>query len=436
MPFKILIIGAGISGLALAHCLSNPTLNDTHNYEVTVIERAPTLRATGLQIDLRGPGIDVLHRMGLAESFRKVSVPEQGLRLVDRKGRSWGYFGANRSGKGVQSFTSDWEIMRGDFCRLLYEACEGRLGTRFVFGVHAVEVKEIEDEEVEVVFSDGKVERFDIVVGADGLWSKMRRMLMRDNGEQNQGANPGFHPLGVLAAYGTIEQDMRGKNGYYATAFMAPGSRGIMTRRHRPDRYQAYAFCRLDEADLKDVSRSDLDGEKRGLVAVFQGAGWESHQIIRALVDSEDLYTERMGVVTLDAWSRSRCVLVGDAAYCPSAMTGMGTTCGLVGAYVLAGEIARHCAGSKVSKESITAAFKSYEEKLRPWIEQVQKGLTDSENYMDKFPSSSTGIAVIYWLFWIASLLRLDIVARWVLREDTNGWALPEYSELDGARKN
>jgi 2-polyprenyl-6-methoxyphenol hydroxylase-like FAD-dependent oxidoreductase len=433
MPLKILITGAGISGLALAHCLSHPSLNNTHNYEITVIERARTLRATGLQVDLRGPGIDVLHRMGLAESFRKVSVPEQGLRLIDRKGESWGYFGANRSGKGVQSFTTDWEIMRGDFSRLLYEACEGRNGVRFVFGVHVVEVKENEDEEVEVVFSDMKVGRFDIVVGADGLWSKMRRMIM---GGESGGANPGYHPLGVLAAYGTIEQEMREGDGYYATAFMAPGNRGIMTRRHRPDRYQAYAFCRLDEAALKDTSHGDLDGEKGGLVAVFQGAGWESQQIIRALVDSEDLYTERMGVVTLDTWSRSCCILVGDAAYCPSAMTGMGTTCGLVGAYVLAGEIARHCAGSNVSKENIITAFSSYEEKLTPWIEQVQKGLTDSENYMDKFPSSSTGIAVIYWLFWIASLLRLDIVARWVLREDTNGWILPKYSELDGVTKN
>ncbi|KAL3442509.1 hypothetical protein BJX65DRAFT_225458 [Aspergillus insuetus] len=432
MPLKILITGAGISGLALAHCLSHPSLNNTHNYEVTVIERAPTLRATGLQVDLRGPGIEVLHRMGLAEPFRKLSVAEQGLRLVDRKGTSWGFFGTNRSGKGVQSFTSDWEIMRGDFCRLLYEACEGRSGVRFAFGVHVVEVREIEDEEVEVVFSDGKVERFDIVVGADGLWSKMRRMIM---GGESGGANPGYHPLGVLAAYGTLKQEMREGEGYYATAFMAPGNRGIMTRRHKPDRYQAYSFCRLDEPALKNVSRGDNNGEKRGLVAVFQGAGWESQQIIQALVDSEDLYTERMGVVKLNAWSHSRFVFVGDAAYCPSAMTGMGTTCGLVGAYVLAGEIARHCAGSNPSTESITTAFKAYEDKLRPWIEQVQKGLTDSENYMDKFPSSSTGIAVIYWLFWIASLLRLDIVARWVLREDTNGWILPGYSELDGVTK-
>ncbi|KAJ0422931.1 hypothetical protein BJY00DRAFT_62309 [Aspergillus carlsbadensis] len=432
MPLKILISGAGISGLALAHCFSQ---NNTHNYEITVIERSPTLRATGLQVDLRGPGIDALHRMGLAESFRKISVPEQGLRLVDRKGRSWGYFGANRSGEGLQSFTTDWEVMRGDFCRLLYEACEGRPGVRFVFGVHVVSVTEIE-EEVEVVFSDGKVEQFDIVVGADGLWSKLRRMVMRTDGEQDQDANPGYHPLGVLAAYGTIEQKMREGDDYYATISLATGNRGIMTRRHKPDRYQAYAFCRLDEVAMKDTNRGDLDSEKRGLDAVFRGAGWGSEQVIRRLVDSEDLYTERMGVVKLDAWSRSRCVLLGDAAHCPSAMTGMGTTCGLVGAYVLAGEIGRHCAGSKASKECITAAFKSYEDKLMPWIEHVQRGLTDSENYMDKFPSSSIGITVVYCLFWIASVLRLDILARWILREDTNGWALPSYPELDGVKKD
>ncbi|KAL2808454.1 hypothetical protein BJX63DRAFT_409273 [Aspergillus granulosus] len=372
--------------------------------------------------------------MGLEESFRKVSVPEQGLRLVDRRGRSWGYFGANRSGEGLQSFTTDWEIMRGDLCQLLYGVSVGKRRVRYRFGVHATDVKEMGVEGVEVVFSDGSVERFDLVVGADGLWSKMRRMAMGGNGDE--AANPGYHPLGVFAAYGTIRQEMRGGEGYDATAFMAPGNRGIMTRRHKPDRYQAYAFCRLDEASFKDIKRGDLDKEKKGLIQVFRGAGWESEKIIQDLVGSEDFYSERMGVIKLNAWSWGHVVLVGDAAYCPSAMTGMGTTCGIVGAYILAGEIARYCSESSVSEENITTAFRAYEQKLKPWMEQVQKGLTDSENYMDKYPHSSTGIALVYYLFWIASMLRLDVVARWVLREDTKGWKLPDYPALDEVTEN
>ncbi|KAL3458096.1 hypothetical protein BJX64DRAFT_235337 [Aspergillus heterothallicus] len=426
MPLKVLISGAGIAGTALAFWLSKLK----HN--VTVVERHPCLRTTGLQVDLRGPGIDVLRRMGLEEAFRAVSVPEQGLRLVDRKGKSWGYFGANRSGEGLQSFTTDFEIMRADLCRLLYGASAGREGVEYVFGVHVTEVKEGKEERgVDVVFSNGKTERFDLVVGADGLWSNMRRMVMRGE-HDDAAANPGYYPLGVFAAYGTIQQERRQGEGYEATAFMAPGNRGIMMRRHEPDRYQAYAFCRLDEASFRETKRGDTDREKKSLSEVFDGAGWESKQIIQGLVESEDFYTERMGVVKLDSWSRGRVVLVGDAAYCQSAMTGMGTTSGMVGSYILAGEIARHCSesGASIPEKSIMAAFQGYEQKLRPYVEQVQKGLTDKENYMDNFPSSTIGIALVYYAFWIASLLRLDIVTRWVLREDTKGWKLPDYPEL------
>lgn len=113
-------------------------------------------------------------------------------------------------------------------------------------------------------------------------------------------------------------------------------------------------------------------------------------------------------------------------------MTGMGTTCGIAGAYVLAGEIGKHCGkgfkgGIPVPKNSITVALAEYEGRLRPFINTVQKGLTDNENYMDKFPSSPLGVQMVYVLFWVASLLRLDFLAKWVLREDTKGWKLPEY---------
>lgn len=134
-----------------------------------------------------------------------------------------------------------------------------------------------------------------------------------------------------------------------------------------------------------------------------------------------------MGVVKMDHWSRGRVVLVGDAAYCQTAMTGMGTSCGMAGAYVLAGEIGKYCNGDN-SLDGIKAALARYEEKLRPFIHTVQRGI--GEDYMDKFPSSITGIQLVYVVFRVASSLRLDVLAKWLLREDTQGWELPVYQDM------
>jgi 2-polyprenyl-6-methoxyphenol hydroxylase-like FAD-dependent oxidoreductase len=416
---KILICGAGITGNALAFQLSKL------GHSITVIERFPGLRSSGLQIDLRGLGIQALRRRGIEKAFRPYLVPEQGFELVDRKGKQWGYFPVNKSGKGLQSLTTDFEIMRGDLCQILYDSTKERAEYRF-----GMFVKEMSQNEThaEVLLSDGSRERFDLVVGADGAGSHTRKMIL-DKGE----ADP-FHPLGACAGYFTIKQSAKPKEGYNATGFIAPGNRGIMTRRDHPDKYQAYMFCKPNASErLKNARKRNIQDEKEGIAEVFRGVGWQTDEILQGLADANDFYCECLGVVTMNHWSRGRVVLVGDPGYCPSAMTGMGTTCDMTGAYILAGEIGKHC-DSDGSMDSITAALMQYEEKLRPFIKTVQKGLTETKgDYMDKLPSSTIGIQMVYILFWVASALRLDVIATWFLREDTKGWKLPEYKETDCA---
>ncbi|KAI2936351.1 hypothetical protein CBS63078_862 [Aspergillus niger] len=410
---RILICGAGIAGNALAFWLSKL------GHNITIIERYPGLRATGLQVDLRSPGIEVVQRMGLEKTFRKVTVPEQGLQLVDSRNRRWGYFPANRSGKGLQSFTTDYEIMRGDLCHLLHDAVKDRV--EYLFGMHVTEMQQT-DKFVDVVLSDGRKERFDIVVGADGLGSRMRTMML---GGGDDDRDP-VHSIGVSAGYFTIDSELEKGEGYDATVYMTTQGRGIMMRRHNPHKIQAYMFCKA--GPFENCSKGDVEREKQVMGQVFRDAGWKSEEIIRGMEEADDFYCERMGVVNLDSWSRGRVVLVGDAAYCPSAMTGMGTPCAMVGAYILAGEIGNRCAKGIGSKEDIAEAFKTYEDKLKPFMLNVQKGLMDDHDYMSRLPSSTMGITIVYILFAIASFLRLDVLSQWVLREDCNkDWKLPEY---------
>ncbi|KFY20138.1 hypothetical protein V491_03955 [Pseudogymnoascus sp. VKM F-3775] len=137
---KILISGAGIAGNAVAFWLSKL------GHDVTIVERFPGLRITGLQIDLRSHGIEVLKRMGLDEAFRANAAPEQGVQVVDKSGRRRGYFPANTSGKGTQSFTSEYEIMRGDLCRIMHDVTKDRV--EYVFGTSIESFEEKDDKRI------------------------------------------------------------------------------------------------------------------------------------------------------------------------------------------------------------------------------------------------------------------------------------------------
>ena len=168
-PLKVLISGGGIAGNALAFWLSKL------GHDITVVERFPSLRTTGLQIDLRGPGIEVLKRMGLEQAFRSNAAREDGIQVVDKTGRRRAYFPANKSGKGPQAFTSEFEIMRGDLCRIIYDAAKVR-EVSYIFAT-SIERFENTGDGVEVWFSNGKTERFDLLVGADGQGSHTRKMM-------------------------------------------------------------------------------------------------------------------------------------------------------------------------------------------------------------------------------------------------------------------
>lgn len=416
-PLKILISGGGIAGNALAFWLTKL------GHDITIVERFPSLRATGLQVDLRGHGIEVMRRMGLEEDFRSKSAPEQGLQVVDSSGKQWGYFPANRSGKGLQGFTTDFEIMRGDLCRLLFDATENR--AKYIFGTSIESFKEKGDC-IEVRFMDGKTDRFDLLVGADGQGSRTRKMML---GSDTADA---FYPFkDVYVAYFTITRPMKDGDDYIATSYMAPGNRVVFLRRHSPHAIQAYLMCKTKSERFKKARRGDSREEKEAFAEIFRGAGWQTGEILKCLDGADDFYCERMGVVKLPSWSNGRVTLVGDAAYCPSANTGMGTSSAMVGAYILAGEIGRHCGPSDTEgkEDGLATALKAYEEKFRPFMDQVQKGLPEKDGVWDMMASTSLGIAIMNCLLWILSLLRVNIFG-WILREDVRGWDLPAYKEL------
>ncbi|KAF2967521.1 hypothetical protein GQX73_g6039 [Xylaria multiplex] len=420
-PLRVLISGGGIAGNALAFWLSKI------GHDITVVERFSSLRDTGLQLDLRGHGIEVMKRMGLQEAFAAQVAPEKGLQLVDRRGRRRAFFPSTAPGDNVQNFTSEFEIMRGDMCRILHDAAVKR-GAKFIFGT-SIEKFEDKGGSVAVRFADGRDDTFDLVVGADGLNSRTRKMML------GPGTEDGLRPLdGVVAGYFTMPQPMQEGEEYLATVYMAPGNRGLMIRRSNPETWQVYLGGKTDA--FKNIPRGDVKAEKAVMTQMLQGAGWETENVLKAMNTDNDFYLERMAVVKLDRWFRGRVVLVGDAAWCPTANTGMGTTSSVVGAYILAGEIERYCgrgtakqAGKSNAGENIAKALAAYDAKFRPFMDQVQKGVGEGSNWGYSLMSSSLGVSVMYLFAAVASFFRVNIGAM-VLKEQVKDWDLPNYGEL------
>lgn len=415
---KVLISGAGITGNALAYWLSKL------GHDVTVIERYPELRTTGLQVDLRGPGVEVLKLMGLDQAFRAKAVPEQGFSVVDSSNRRRAFFGVNNSGKGVQSFTTEYEIMRGDLCRIMYDVIKDKVN--FLFGISIDSFKQKNDG-VEVHFTDGNTDHFDFLVGADGMGSNTRKLML------GPGVQDALRPVkGAYTAYFTIPRPIQEGEEYNSTFYLATKRRAIMTRRHNPQEIQIYLPCNTTSDRMKKAHRDGVEEQKKALAEIFTDAGWQSKDIIRDMFDSENFYCERLGLVKLDSWFNGNVALCGDAAYCPSPLTGMGTTSGLVGAYVLAGEISRHCGKVKEGgkpTDGLDVAFKSYDDKFRPFIDQVTHGVGDDTIFWNKMPESPFTIALVNLLLGIAAFLRLNVVGEWILKENVK-WTLPNYAGL------
>lgn len=268
------------------------------------------------------------------------------------------------------------------------------------------------------------------LVGADGQWSRTRNMML----ERDAPDPMDFLRHNVFIAYFTMPRPMKGDETYDATAYVAAGNRMIMKRGSDPHRIQVYLQVMKEAATgrLKEAHRAGVAAEKAAMAEIFRGAGWRTEELVKGMEASDDFYLERLGVVKLDSWSRGRVVLAGDAAHCPSAMTGMGTTSVIVGTYILAGEIEKHCGGSN-GKDGLAVALKEYDQKLRPFMTHVQKGVAEGTILWDLWPSSWLGVAILNLILKLVTVTRLTTIASWIFPEEAkDDWQLPEYVELSG----
>ncbi|GAA4485426.1 FAD-dependent monooxygenase [Rhodococcus olei] len=341
---SVLISGAGIAGPTLAYWLA------AQGWSVTVVETAPGVRPGGQTVDLRGAGRTVFERMGLMPAARAASVEQRGIAWVDADGR-------HRAEMPVDAFggdgiVSEIEILRGDLADILYRATADRV--EYLFGTRITALDEDADA-VTATLSDGTARTVDLVVGADGPHSAVRRMAF--------GSEEDFvRPVGGYSAWFTAP-DHVGLDGWYEMH----NSPGGLVVSMRPDTAPGLAKASFSFAsEPLDLDRRDVDSQRRAVAERFAAVGWEAPTLIDAALTADDFYFDAIVQVHMDRWARGRVALVGDAGYCPCPLTGMGTSLALVGAYVLAGELTA-AGGDHVR------AFGRYEEVLRPYVERGQQ---------------------------------------------------------------
>ena len=340
---RVLVSGASIAGPAVAHWLHR------RGADVTVVEQSPGLRPGGQAVDARGVAKEAIRRMGLDAAVRAACTHTAGAYTVDADGNVLETQSAeDHDGDG---YISEIEILRGDLSQVLYD--HTRDGVEYLFGDRIAELTQDTDG-VDVTFAGGQQRRFEFVIGADGLHSALRAMVF---GPREQYVRH----LGLVLAFFTVPNDF-GLDRWaldYQHAGRWAGLRPV------PDPSRAIAMMSFPAADF-EVDYRDVEAQKRLLREQMAGFGWKTADILEHLDDTPDFYLDQVAQVVLDRWSSGRVALLGDSAFCASPMSGAGTGLALVGAYMLAGELA-------AADWDPAAGFAGYQERMRDYVAANQE---------------------------------------------------------------
>ncbi|QEN14495.1 FAD-dependent monooxygenase [Mycolicibacterium sp. ELW1] len=360
MSSHAVISGAGIAGPALADQLA------ARGWRTTVIERYPQRRDEGQNVDIRGAAREVVRKMGIEDEVRRANTGEVGTRFVTATGKPAASFPVGAPG-GPDGPTAELEILRGELSRILIKRTEGQ--TDYRFGTQITDLTDHGDY-VTTVLDDGSVLDSDVVIVAEGLRSRSRRFVSADE----------VNDLGMYFAYATIprsDSDDQWWNWQHATR-----SRGVHLR---PDNLGSTRAILTFISDVRGIEDLDPGDQIAILRKTFADVGGAAPRILREIEAGAPMYFSVAGQIRVPSWSKGRIGLLGDCAFCNATFGGAGTSLALIGAYILAGELA--------ATSDHAAALGRYQHRMQPFADSapvVRPGVLRIAN-----PRSRIGIATL-----------------------------------------
>ncbi|MGE5304345.1 MAG: FAD-binding domain [Alphaproteobacteria bacterium] len=391
---RIAVNEAGIAGPTLAYWLRES------GHEVLLIEESPQLRSGGYAIDFWGVGYDIAEKMGLLPRIRELGYQVREVRYVNRHGRKSGGFSVDVFRRMTNGrFT---ELRRSDLAVTIYRALDGKVET--IFGDSVARIAD-EGNRVRVDFDHAAPREVDLVIGADGLHSRVRRLVF--------GVEAGFEvSLGYHVAAFEIE-GYRPRDELVAVSHAVPG-RQILRLSLRDD-MTLFLFVFRDEYLTAENPSSEQEC-KSVLTNVFADVGWKCPRILAAMEDVRGVYFDRVSQIRMDRWTKGRTALIGDAAACVSLVAGEGTGLAMAEAYVLAGEL--HGCGN-----DHMVAFARYQERMMPFLKRKQ---ASAAKFASSFaPTSAFGVT---FRNHVSRLLRIPFIADFFIgRAVRDDIKLPDY---------
>ncbi|MFD3733122.1 FAD-dependent monooxygenase [Streptomyces sp. NPDC058632] len=339
---KVLISGASISGPALAYWLHRS------GFAVTVVEKAGALRGGGYPIDIRGTATEVVRRMGVLPQLQDAHIDSRRCTFLDADGGEVASVEAHAVAGGVEG--QDLEVRRGDLATTLHAAV--RDDVEFLFD-DSIDTLDQSERGVDVTFHSGRRRAFDLVVGADGMHSHTRESLFGPEERFHRYLGYCFAIFTMPNTFGLSRELVMWNTPGRAAALYAVG-----------DNDELHAFLNFHQPEPPFYALRNPDAQRDLVATVFACAGWEVPGMVDAMRDADDLFFDTAGQIRMPHWSSGRVVLVGDAAYAPSFLTGQGSSLALVGAYMLAHALA--------TNRDHTAAFAAYERDVREFVAMNQ----------------------------------------------------------------
>ncbi len=367
MKKQILISGASIAGLTLAYLLNKYA---GHKVKVTVVEITKGLRRGGSPIDVRGEALNVAKEMGILEKI-KAKEFVHGNEVVNAKNETLAAFEVNKQ----TEYLGDIEIHRDDLVDILYESIPAN-EVEFLFE-NGIEKLTQHEDKVEIIFKNGESSSFDLVFGADGTHSVVRKLAFGN--EENYSR--------FFGAYFAIIEAPTIKSNKPNTGIIynEPNKLAVLY----PFKKAVNAFLLFRSPKLNWDHRND-EQHKQILKDNFKNSSWRIPEILDAMLQSDNLYFDEVCQIHMPAWSKGRVALLGDAAHTTSFPTGMGTSLAMQGAAILAKALFS-------SNGDYNAAFVKYYESYKPYVESVQARIHRGINLL--VPETEEGIREAYKRF-------------------------------------